>query len=263
MPLLPAAHPDSVYYLAHSGGKDSQAMYAHVSRLVPHDRLIVMHADLGEVEWEGVQDHIRANIDHELHVVRANKTFLDLVRTRYQKRPHVVAWPSSRARQCTSDLKRDPLEKFIRNDMKTRGITQAVNAIGLRAQESAGRARRTPWRLNKRLSKAGRTVYEWLPILDWSTNKVFGQIAAVGQEPFWAYREGNTRLSCVFCILGCEGDLRNGRRHRPELYEMYRALERETGYTMFPKASLEERTQDTPPARAAGTCGRGPHSLQY
>ena len=245
-PTAHTVHPDAVCYLAHSGGKDSQAMYAYVSRLLPAEQIVVMHADLGEVEWEGVQDHIRATIDHELNVVRAGKSFFDLVRARYRKRPHVVAWPSSRARQCTSDLKRDPLEKFIRHDMKARGISHAVNAIGLRAGESAGRARRTPWRLNKRLSKAGRTVHEWLPILDWSTKKVYGQIAAAGQEPFWVYRNGepggNRRLSCVFCIFGCAGDLRNGRRYRPELYEKYRALERETGYTMFPRASLAERT---------------------
>ena len=58
----------AVLYVSHSGGRDSQAMYARIRRRLPHDRIVVVHADLGEIEWEGVQDHIRANIAHELHV---------------------------------------------------------------------------------------------------------------------------------------------------------------------------------------------------
>ena len=238
--------PDTIYYVSHSGGKDSQAMYAYVCRLVPHDQVVVVHADLGEIEWDGVQDHIRANIDHELHVVRAGKDLFDMVRRRRETRPDAPSWPSSATRQCTSDLKRGPIDKFIRNDLKARGMTRAVNVVGLRAEESPARKKLTPWRLNKRLSVAGRTVHDWLPIHDWSTAKVLGQIAAAGQEPFWVYAKGNRRLSCVFCIMGCDGDLRNGRKYRPGLYRKYRELEIETGYTMFPRASLAERTEESP-----------------
>ena len=245
--MLHPVDPNAIYYVSHSGGKDSQAMYAHVRSLVPHDQIVVVHADLGEVEWDGVQDHIRANIDHELHVVRANKSLFDMVRRRHETRPDAPCWPSSATRQCTSDLKRGPIDKFIRNDMKARGATVAANVVGLRAEESSARKKRAPWRLNARLSKAGRTVHDWLPIHGWSTARVFRAIAEAGQEPFWVYKHGrpggNRRLSCVFCIMGCDGDLQNGRRYRPELYEKYRALERETGYTLFPNASLAERTQ--------------------
>ena len=111
----------AVFYVAHSGGKDSQCMYARVRRRVPHERIVVVHADLGKVEWRGVQDHIQATISHELHVVRAGKTFFDLVRHRAKTYPEVPAFPGAGRRQCTSDLKRDPILKFIRHDMKTRG----------------------------------------------------------------------------------------------------------------------------------------------
>ncbi len=36
-----------------SGGKDSQAMTIVLSRIVPRDRIVVVHAPLGEVEWPG------------------------------------------------------------------------------------------------------------------------------------------------------------------------------------------------------------------
>jgi 3'-phosphoadenosine 5'-phosphosulfate sulfotransferase (PAPS reductase)/FAD synthetase len=237
----------AVFYCSHSGGKDSQAQYTLLQALVPHDQLVVVHADLGAIEWDGVQEHIRATVSHPVNVVRAvfadgsEKTLLEQVRRRYAARPDVPCWPSSSTRFCTSDLKRDPIHKFIRNDLKARGKLIGVNCTGLRAQESPARAKRATLELNKRLSKAGRSVYEWLPIHHLTTIEVFAVIAQAGQLPFHAYQEGNERLSCVFCIFGCQGDLRNGARQRPELLQEYVDLERETGYTFFHKQSLLEK----------------------
>lgn len=230
----------AIFYLSHSGGKDSQAMYSHLCRLIPHEQIVVVHSDLGAVEWDGVQDHIRATITHRLNVVRARKTFFDMVRHRHATRPEVPSWPSSATRQCTSDLKRNPIYKFIRNDLKARGLSLAVNVTGLRAEESGARAKRQTMALNPTLSKAGRTVWEWLPIHAWTTAEVFAEIERAGQVPFWAY-EGNSRLSCVFCILACQSDLEHGKRHNPELYAQYVELEQETGWKMFHNQSLAER----------------------
>ena len=246
-----------IFYLSHSGGKDSQAMYAMVSRIVPHEQLVVVHADLGEVEWEGVEEHIRRTIQHELHVVRADKTLFDMVRRRARTRPDVPAWPSGSSRQCTSDLKRGPIYKFIRNDMKRRCARLGVNCLGLRAEESAARERRNLWSVNTPLSKAGRSVYDWLPLHAWTKAEVFERIRLAGQQAFWAYGAGNERLSCVFCIFGCQGDLANGRQHRPALYEKYQALEREVGWTIFAAESLAERTEGRTPVKVrAGESAR-------
>lgn len=232
----------AIFYVSHSGGKDSQAMYIALIRHVPADQIVVVHADLGAVEWTGVQDHIRATVDHFVNVVRANKTFLDMVRHRAATRPDVPAWPSSATRQCTSDLKRGPIHKFIRNDMAKRGATIALNCTGLRAEESASRAKKTALTKNARLSKAGREVYDYLPIHHMTTKHVFFVIKTAGQQPFHAYKR-NKRLSCVFCIMGCEGDLRHGAAARPELYAEYLKVERETGWTMFNGQSLRDRVE--------------------
>lgn len=236
------ARQGAIFYVSHSGGKDSQAMYIALCRLVPIDQISVVHADLGEVEWEGVQNHIRDTICHDLNVVRAGKTFFDMVRHRARTRPDVPAWPSSATRQCTSDLKRGPIYKFIRQDMKRRGAKLALNCTGLRSEESPGRAKKRPLFLNKTLSAAGREVYDYLPIQHLTTANVFWIIRSEGQEPFWAYAE-NKRLSCVFCIMGCENDLQHGARQRPDLYQAYCNLERETGWTMFNGKSLRERVE--------------------
>lgn len=229
-----------MFYVSHSGGKDSQAMYHVIRDQVPDGLITVVHADLGEVEWHGVQDHIRNTIAHPLHVVRAEKTFFDMVRRRAASRPDAPSWPSAQHRQCTSDLKRGPIEKFIRNNMKTRGLKLAVNCIGLRAEESSARSKAPVVRLNKSLSKAGREVINYLPIHGLTTRDVFDVIEDHGQDPFWAY-EQNERLSCVFCIMGSRNDLQHGRRQRPELYQAYLDLEKETGWTMFQSGSLSEK----------------------
>lgn len=220
----------AIFYVSHSGGKDSQAMYALLRDFIPSKQIVVVHADLGEVEWEGVQDHIRANTDLEVIVVRASKTFLGMVEKRGM-------WPSAAYRQCTSDLKRGPIFKFIRNDLKKRGATVAINCMGLRAQESSSRAKKEPFAYNKMQScnnRVIRHVYDWLPIFYYKTEEVFEAIHAVGEKPFWAY-EKNERLSCVFCIMGCINDLRHGAELRPELYKKYVELEKKIGHTMFMK----------------------------
>ena len=86
----------ALVFCNHSGGKDSQAMYLHLREVVPTDQLIIIHADLGElVEWGGVKDHIRANIDgRKLEIAHAyyrdgsNKDLLGYVRKRGM-------WPSN------------------------------------------------------------------------------------------------------------------------------------------------------------------------
>ena len=240
----------AIFYVSHSGGKDSQAMYAVLNRIVPSNQISVVHADLGEVEWDGVQDHIRENIEHQLIVVRASKTFFEMVEHRARTRPDVPPWPSSATRQCTSDLKRGPIYKFIRNDMKARGAKLALNCTGIRAEESPGRAKKAPIKINKILSKAGREVYEYMPIHHLTTTHVFNIIRLAGQEPFYAYKR-NKRLSCVFCIMGCENDLRHGAEQRPALYQKYLEVQRRTGWTMFNGASLEERVEGKTLAKAA------------
>jgi 3'-phosphoadenosine 5'-phosphosulfate sulfotransferase (PAPS reductase)/FAD synthetase len=252
--IIQMALQGAVFYVSHSGGKDSQAMYAVISNLLrdlrlPADQLVVVHADLGEVEHTGVKAHIRDTIGEGkvFYTVQAidkdgnDKDLLGMIEARAVKLPDVPSWPSASIRYCTSDLKRGPIEKFIRGDLKARGKTLAVSCMGLRAEESPARAKKATLKLDPRLSKAGRSVYHWLPIHHYTTEQVFDCIAHVGQEPHPVYKTGNERLSCVFCIFGSDNDLRNGAVQRPDLARKYIELERRIGWTMFHKKSLEER----------------------
>lgn len=218
----------ALFVINHSGGKDSQAMSAVLRAIVPAQQLLVVHAHLAEVEWDGSVEHIRATTPGlPLIIAKPKSTFFDIVERRQK-------FPSPQQRQCTSDLKRGPCEREIRRFLKANpqfnGLV--VNCMGMRAQESSGRSRLTPLKFNARNSKAGREWYDWLPIHDWSEEEVFDEIASTGQEPFWTYAAGMTRKSCSFCIMASADDLRCAAKLRPNLYRKYVETERRLGFTL-------------------------------
>lgn len=233
LPALIAAR--TLWVINHSGGKDSQAAMIHALTLVPREHTIVVHASLGEFEWQGALEHAQKQAQDAgvpFIVARAAKTFGDMVESRFAKRPEVPSFPSSATRQCTSDLKRGPIEREIRAYAKEHGYTSIVSIAGIRAQESAARAKQLPWKRNDSQSIAGREWWSWCPIFAWTVEQVLQSIKDAGQELHWAYKAGNERLSCVFCIMGSKRDLINGAKHNPELYAKLVALEEKTGYTM-------------------------------
>lgn len=224
-----------------SGGIDSQALYLLLRDRVPRDQLVVIHADLGDrVEWEGVKSHIRDTIDgHPLHLAKAiykdgsEKTLLNYIERRGM-------WPSSAARYCTSDLKRDPIAKVIRRIMDERGATVAINCMGIRADESSARAKALAWAPNKSLTNTKRTVFNCNPILSMTKPEAFAVVENAGQEPHWAYKSGMRRLSCCFCVLAGEKDLQRAGDLRPELAREYVELENRIGHTFRSGKSLAE-----------------------
>ena len=241
------------FFAGHSGGKDSQAMYRALTKIVPPGQLHVIHADLGFVEYEGVKDFIKSNIHHELLIAQAihkdgsKKDLFSAIRARRltldsQGRHDAPAFPSSAARFCTSDLKRDPIWKVIRN---SGDYSIVVNCVGIRADESAARAKKVQnngtLNVNLKNTNSRREAFDYWPIADWSIDQVWTEIADAGQQPHPMYAAGNERLSCVFCILGSTRDLKNGLAKRPELFAAFSELEIEVRTTMFHGQSLADR----------------------
>lgn len=218
----------ALFVLNHSGGKDSQAMTAVVRAMVPASQLLIVHAELGDVEWEGCEELIReTTAGLPLIVCKAVTDWWGMVDRRGM-------FPSPSNRQCTSDLKRGPIEREIRRYLKANpqfgGLI--VNCMGMRAEESPGRKKLQPLKLSERNSKAGREWHEWLPIHDMLEPEVFATIEAAGQKPHWVYAAGMRRKSCAFCIMACSADLTRAAELRPELYGKFVAKERELGFTL-------------------------------
>jgi len=217
--------PQALFVVNHSGGKDSQAMYILLRSLIPADQLIIIHADLPEVDWVGIEDHIKVYSHHPFYVVRANKTFFQMVE-------HRQKFPSPKNRQCTSDLKRGPINKFIRHYSLLNGYKIIVNCTGIRAEESPARAKKIPFSKNEKLSNSKRTWYEWMPIHSLVTIEVFEIIAAAGEVPFWTYAAGMSRLSCCFCFMASINDLRVAAQLLPILYKRYCDTEIKYNFTL-------------------------------
>lgn len=227
----------ALFVINHSGGKDSQAMTVYLRGLVPHDQLIIVHSHLPEVEWDNTIDHINEYAHGiPVRVTQSVKTFFQMV-------DHRRMFPDKNNRQCTSDLKRGPIEREIRAISKERNQLLIVNCMGIRADESDGRKLMTPFKKHERNSVAGREWYDWLPIFDWFVPQVFDTIHGAGEKAFWIYYKGMTRKSCSFCIMSNRNDLTLAATLRPELYKRYVDKEIELDHTLqMSGKSLEEIT---------------------
>ncbi len=153
-------------------------------------------------------------------------------------------FPFPQFRQCTSDLKRGPIDKFIR------GLPHnvIVNCIGIRAEESHARARLSPLSINQSLSTRQRTVYNWFPIYEQSLSELLDWHWRnnVPLHPVYVpeyHKDGTTggylrRLSCRVCIFSTDADLQAIHVHDRSAFDLIADLERKLNFTMRPGASL-------------------------
>lgn len=260
---------DALVVVNTSGGKDSQAMFLYLTRelKLPEANVFLIHADLPGADWPGTTAWIEKTSEpFKVNVVRAGITFDGLVR-------HRKEFPSAKIRNCTSDLKRGPIQKAIRATLCMRANLKpgcsklprdaqriVINAMGMRAQESPRRSKAETWKVDLKQTAANRLVFDWLPIHAWTHDQVFAYIKKHGQSPFWIYgktpadckrlieqgsvnEDGScrpmTRMSCQFCILADAGDQITACMLSPKRAEQICCLEKETGRTM--KATTRKR----------------------
>ncbi|KZC39838.1 hypothetical protein RHOFW510R12_00930 [Rhodanobacter sp. FW510-R12] len=206
-----------------SGGKDSQAVALAVARhldAIGHDGpRVLIHADLGRVEWRDslpVCQRLAAHLGWELLVVRRRAgDMLDRWESRWVSRSEAYArletvlltlpWSTPGMRFCTGEMKTDVISRELRRRFPTGPI---VSIDGVRAQESSARARKAPTSPAAKLTRKGHVGMNWHAILPWSIEDVFDEIAQSGLQSHEAYRvHGASRVSCAFCIMGSLPDL--------------------------------------------------------
>lgn len=242
-----------------SAGKDSQAMIDHVVGLAKGlgitDRLVAVHADLGEMEWDGTGDLAKIQADAYgiplVVVTREQGGFVKLVQDRRisldkKGKYDAPAFPDSKNRLCTSSLKRDVIAKIIRAAHKRLGLDdkkdkiKVLNCMGIRAEESSARAKKTPFKKDDRLTTKNRIVDIYYPIFDWTEVQVWATIKASGVPYHRAYDLGMPRLSCVFCVFAPKSALIIAGKENPVLLQKLIDLEVEVRSTWRHKFSLQE-----------------------
>lgn len=233
-----------VILVASSAGKDSQAMLDLVVELAREadvlDRVTVLHNSLGRVEWPGTAELAREQAAHygvryeERH--RERGLLLEQIEQRGM-------WPDARNRYCTSDQKRGPARKLITQlvaELNLDRQARVLYCLGLRAEESPGRARRPVLAVDAAASSGVREVTTWHPILHWTSRQVWDRIRASGVRHHWAYDAGMTRLSCSFCVLASRADLTRAARLRPDLARVYAELEARMGHRFRADLSMAD-----------------------
>jgi len=166
-----------------SGGKDSTALMIYALKNFPKEKLVCVHAKI-DIDWKetiGVVEAQCAHFDLPLVVVTSQhkdgseKGFLSkLVSDRIDRKTKAVKqqkFPDMKNRWCTGELKMSPIHKYVRT---LRG--NILSLLGERREESSQRSKLTDWRPNEKLSKAGRNVVDFSPILDLKESEVWAQI---------------------------------------------------------------------------------------
>lgn len=211
---------DAIVAFSVSGGKDSAAATLATNAYldtIGHDakRRIVIHADLGRIEWAETPAQVAELADRaglELIVVRRNAG--DLIarwtqrfangKARYEALDTyglVGPWSSSALRFCTSELK----THVITTELRRRFPGQTVlSVVGLRRDESRSRALTPISKFEGRpvRSAAAPQLINWHPIAAWTQRQVYAWHADHGVPLHDAYRLWHaTRMGCTFCVL--------------------------------------------------------------
>lgn len=236
-----------------SGGKDSQSMlhviWAAAVKQGVQDRVTVVHADLGRVEWDGTAELAAAQAAHygaRFEVVRREQGDL-LHQIEHQR----GKFPGYGPRFCTSDHKRAPVRRLMtRLCRETEAAdpsvgrkgrrTRILNCMGHRAQESRNRAKLAPLMKSDATNATVREVIDWHPILHWTEEQVWSVVRASGVPHHPAYDLGMPRLSCSFCVLASQPALVRAAQLRPELAAEYAAIEERIGHDFKHKLPMRD-----------------------
>lgn len=242
-----------------SGGKDScllaLAVQEHLDAIGHRGPRVLVHADLGRVEWRDslrVCQRLSDRLDLELVVVRRpSGDMMDRWLSRWSGNVEryqglscvklISPWSSSTARFCTSELKVQPICRDLVRRFRGRTI---INAVGIRRQESTGREHTPVAKPQPALSGGGGTRgLNWNAVVEWLEHEVFAFLAARNFTPHEGYTDyGMSRISCAFCVLAKLADLLASSSN-PDHHALYREmvdLEILSGFSFQPRIWLAD-----------------------
>lgn len=206
-----------------SGGKDGAAAAIatarHLDAIGHKGPRLLIHSDLGEVEWKdslSACERLAQHLGWELLVVRRaagdmlarwNTRWTNNV-MRYQDLSCVkliLPWSTPSMRFCTSELKTQVLTSALKKRFPGQRI---VSVAGIRREESAARSKMPVSITCTKLSQRGAAGVNWHPIIDYQLADVLTIIGSEGLDLHEAYtRWGMSRVSCAFCIMSSIADL--------------------------------------------------------
>jgi 3'-phosphoadenosine 5'-phosphosulfate sulfotransferase (PAPS reductase)/FAD synthetase len=141
-----------------------------------------------------------------------------------------------RTRWCSSALKIDVSRMAIANQPRFLG-KNIVMVTGERRSESTARSKyhQTQYYCQP---NSRRTVYQYRPVLDWTTEEVWNAIARYKIVPHPSYQLRWGRTSCLGCIFGSPNQWATIRRDFPDRFKAISDLEVELAHTIDNKKSI-------------------------
>lgn len=194
-----------------SGGKDSTACALAMREAGLPFRMVF--ADTG---WEAAEtyahlDHLRERIG-PIDVVGSPGGMVAAVKER-------AGFPGRMQRWCTEKLKMKPLREYHDAYEQSFG-TGTVNVVGVRAAESASRAK-----MPELEDDDTWNGWIWRPIIAWTVEDVLAIHHRHGVEVNPMYRRGHDRVGCYPCIMSTKEDIRLVAQTSPERIDEIRELE--------------------------------------
>lgn len=130
---------------------------------------------------------------------------------------HRAGFPGRLQRWCTSELKIDPIRKWMADSVSD----DPVMTLGIRADESERRSK-----LGELSDDTeGWGCYVWRPLLRWTVDDVIRTIRSAGLDVNPLYRMGLDRVGCFPCIFASKAELQTMAQVWPERVDQIEALE--------------------------------------
>lgn len=197
---------DYVHYLEEVIGFPIHWVRADFSEQIARKRLLV------ETKWrdQGVPESIVLAALEVLHPT--GNPFLDLCLWKGR-------FPSTKARFCTQELKRDPIIEQVFMPLM-RPENMIISWQGVRADESLDR------RYLAECDEVGGGLFNYRPLLKWDIAAVFEAHRVAGIKPNPLYLQGAGRVGCMPCVNAAKDELREIGARWPDEVARVREWER-------------------------------------
>lgn len=238
-----------------SGGKDSTAMALHLRELGLEYDLVFMDTGWEHAEtYRYVCEVLPEALGQPVVWLRADERRFDdwreeqaveleaMMGLEYSAMVreclHKGMFASRIIRWCTQTLKTEPIRAYLR---AIEG--HAINAVGIRAEESRRRAAMPEWEWVDYYD-----ALVWRPLIDWSFQDVVDIHHRHGVMPNPLYLDRSSRVGCWPCIMARKAEIRQIADTDPVRIKVMRRLEAAVARLTADRATAQGRKPGNPPA---------------